>query len=532
MWMTGQPSTDSHWRSKSLVLIGENSSMTTSNAPITAGEALTEIDHALDRIDPHRSDLAPQTRLEWVRLARKAQTRLEALTGLLTAEADQAQASIQATGTPLTSWLGMGENLSRREAAAAVYRARSLAEHPQIGQAATKGQIGTGQAQAISKVLTDLAPQLDRSQKMQAEQVMVGLAQHMDSQQLSQAAAQVLAQVAPADAAVSEQQRLQRATETAHRQRSLRFVHDGASVLFDGSLPQVEGETFIALIRAHGESLRRTAIEARDPLLTQTSVEQRRADALISLINTTQPSRPATGTGGAKVVVTLNYEKLHTDAADAGLIGDGQPLSAGELRRACCDADIVPVVLGTASEVLDVGRASRLATPAIRTALTQRDRGCVFPGCDVPASICEAHHIEPWWSGAPTALSNLVLLCHHHHGLAEPAKFTTRDQWQVCLGADQLPEFIPPARLDRTQQPIRHRRHGGTGQITTTEAAGTTPEQPLQSTAQILQKPPDSTSPPEHARKAQTAPPEQANDPQTPQPGHKSDHLTLPEHQR
>jgi hypothetical protein len=484
MWMTRQLSTDSYPCSIWVVLIGENSSMTTSNTPITAGQALTQIEHALDHINPQRSDLPPQTRLEWLRQARKALTRLEALTALLTAEADQTQASIQATGTPLTSWLGMGENLSRREAAAAVYQARSFTEHPQIGQAATKGQIGTGQAQAINKVLTDLAPQLDRTQKMQAEQVMVDLAQHMDSQQLSRAASQVLTQVAPTDAAVSEQQRLQRATETAHRQRCLRFIHDGASIRFDGSLPQIEGETFIALINTHGESLRRTAIEARDPLLTQTSIEQRRADALISLIHTTQHTKPAPRAGATQVIVTLNYEKLHTDATNAGLIGDGQPLSAGELRRACCGADIVPIVLGTASEVLDVGRASRLATPAIRTALTQRDRGCVFPGCDVPASSCEAHHIEPWWSGAPTALSNLVLLCHHHHGLVEPAKYATRDQWQVRLGTDQLPEFIPPTRLDKTQQPIRHRRHGGTGQIAAPAAASTAPPRPPDSTGQ------------------------------------------------
>lgn len=323
MWMTRQLSTDSYLCSIWVVLIGENSSMTTSNTPITAGQALTQIEHALDHINPQRSDLPPQTRLEWLRQARKALTRLEALTALLTAEADQTQASIQATGTPLTSWLGMGENLSRREAAAAVYQARSFTEHPQIGQAATKGQIGTGQAQAINKVLTDLAPQLDRTQKMQAEQVMVDLAQHMDSQQLSRAASQVLTQVAPTDAAVSEQQRLQRATETAHRQRCLRFIHDGASIRFDGSLPQIEGETFIALINTHGESLRRTAIEARDPLLTQTSIEQRRADALISLIHTTQHTKPAPRAGATQVIVTLNYEKLHTDATNAGLIGDG-----------------------------------------------------------------------------------------------------------------------------------------------------------------------------------------------------------------
>jgi hypothetical protein len=438
--------------------------MTSTTTLAPAGETLAEIERALDNIDPRRIDLPPHTRLEWVRLARKVQGRIQALTDLLTAEADQAQASIRTTGTPLNSWLGIGENLSRREASGAVFRARELASHPQIGRAAAEGQIGAGQAKAISKVLTELAPQLDAGQKAQAERVMVHLAQRLDSQELSRTASQVLAEVAPTDLAELEEQRLQHAAEAAHRQRSLRFFNDGASIRFDGSLPQVEGEAFITLIRAHSKSLRRTAVEARDPLFTQASGDQRRADALIGVIKAAQQSKPPAGAATSKVIVTMDYQQLKADATGAGFIEDRQ-LSVGELRRACCDAEILPVVLGSKSEVLDVGRTSRLVTPGIRGALIQRDRGCVFPGCDVPAVDCEAHHVEPWWSGAPTALSNLALLCHHHHGVIEPARFTTRDQWQIRIAEDGLPEFIPPARLDSARRPIRHRRHGGSGRI-------------------------------------------------------------------
>ncbi|MDF2978848.1 MAG: endonuclease [Actinomycetospora sp.] len=42
--------------------------------------------------------------------------------------------------------------------------------------------------------------------------------------------------------------------------------------------------------------------------------------------------------------------------------------------------EIVPVVLGSASEPLDVGRLSRTVTDAIRRALNLRDGGCA-PGC-------------------------------------------------------------------------------------------------------------------------------------------------------
>ncbi|HEY3547788.1 MAG TPA: HNH endonuclease signature motif containing protein [Propionicimonas sp.] len=116
-------------------------------------------------------------------------------------------------------------------------------------------------------------------------------------------------------------------------------------------------------------------------------------------------------------------------------------------------------VLGGPSTVLDVGRDHRLVPPDLRAALVLRDGGCVFPGCHARASECEAHHISPWWQGGVTALSNLALLCHHHHGLVEPARYSVRDQWQIRIAADGIPETIPPQRCDPQRQPRRHARH-------------------------------------------------------------------------
>ncbi len=199
-------------------------------------------------------------------------------------------------------------------------------------------------------------------------------------------------------------------------------------------------------------------IEARDPLSVRPTLEQRRADALIGVLQAAETGQPQPGGGSAKVIVTLDYHQLADAAAGAGLISDGQALSAGELRRLCCGAGLVPVVLGTASEVLDVGRATRYATSAQWTALIARDGGCAFPGCGAQPSMCEAHHIRPWWQGGTTDLGNLVLLCHHHHGLIEPARHHIRDQWQVHIAANGLPEFTPPTRYDPTRTPIRSAR--------------------------------------------------------------------------
>lgn len=457
--------------------------MATSSDRISAGQALAEIERALDRIEDSRQNAIPEERLAWVRQARRIRGRIEALTSLLTAEADQVQASIQVAGTPLDAWLGTAETLSRREASGAVYQARALAENRRVGQAASQGQIGTGQARVIGTVLKRLAPQLDAYQRQEAESAMLTMAKSMDADQLARSAGRVLAHVKPETTRDDEAVRRQREVEAAHRERSLRFFTEGASIRFDGSLPRLEGEKWIALLNARAESRRRTALEARDSLAETTTPEQRRADAFIDVLNAASHATPAPGTSTARVIVTLDYQQLHDEAAATGLIGIDQELSAGELRRLCCDAEIIPVVLGSSSQPLDVGRLSRLVTSPIRSALTVRDGGCAFPGCDVRPELCEAHHIAPWWSGAPTAVSNLVLVCHHHHGLVEPAKHARRDQWLVAIADDGLPDFIPPARLDPHRNPIRHRRLGGTGRITeggSSESSGTADYPPRQ----------------------------------------------------
>ncbi|MEO7269093.1 MAG: DUF222 domain-containing protein [Knoellia sp.] len=105
--------------------------------------------------------------------------------------------------------------------------------------------------------------------------------------------------------------------------------------------------------------------------------------------------------------------------AGAGVVGGstaaGALLNPGDVRRLACDADIIPIVLGAAGEVLDVGRAARLYTRGQRRALSHRDRGCTWPGCTSPAAWARAHHVVHWADGGHSALTNAALLCQRHH---------------------------------------------------------------------------------------------------------------------
>ncbi len=99
-------------------------------------------------------------------------------------------------------------------------------------------------------------------------------------------------------------------------------------------------------------------------------------------------------------------------------------LAPATVRQLACDADLIPIVFGSEGEVLDVGRAVRLFTRAQRRALWHRDRGCTYPGCDVPAGWCQAHHLVHWVDGGPSDLQHAALLCPRHHTQVHDQRLT------------------------------------------------------------------------------------------------------------
>ena len=105
------------------------------------------------------------------------------------------------------------------------------------------------------------------------------------------------------------------------------------------------------------------------------------------------------------------------------------PYSTAMLELLTCDCEISRIIMHGRSEILDVGRATRVVNAAQWKALVARDRHCQTPGCNRPPNHCEAHHIQHWAHGGPTDLHNLQLLCwtHHHDQHLEKATARARD---------------------------------------------------------------------------------------------------------
>ena len=184
---------------------------------------------------------------------------------------------------------------------------------------------------------------------------------------------------------------------------SLERTMDGC-VAVQGLLDPVSGEALLSEVDGRASC----CPDGRTPA-------QRRADALVAAVRC---GRGGTAVNRPLVTVTLSLAALRDEAGhDAPLLGSGEPLDAAAARRLACDANVVPAVLGSLSEPLDVGRATATVPDGLRHALWVRDAGCRFPGCDRPAGECLAHHVRHWADGGATALDNLLLLCDPHHSL-------------------------------------------------------------------------------------------------------------------
>ena len=157
--------------------------------------------------------------------------------------------------------------------------------------------------------------------------------------------------------------------------------------------------------------------------------DQLKADAMVGLI--TGARNPDRRT--PEVTVLIDLDTLRHGLHDSGVCetGDGQAIPPDTVRRLCCEAHILPVVLNGTGETLDLGREQRLASRAQRRALRAMYRHCGYPGCTVRFADCEIHHVIDWDPHGPTDLANLLPLCSRHHHLVHEGG------WRLTLHPDR-----------------------------------------------------------------------------------------------
>lgn len=428
---------------------------------LTDGQLVAVLDAVLDALTDDRLRLPTDAeQLALLQSCLRVDGRLRAWQQGLAARVEASGAAWHEHRTSTVTWLTDSAKLTPREAGRMVRAGQALERFPVVAAAAGRGAVLPAQAEAITTVLGNLPREFSAAAVTEGQALLVQLAGSHNSAELRRLTRHLLEVLSPETVEAREAARLEREHRSALANRHLEFRSDGqGSILLRGSVPVASAEPLIRIVEAYAAAERR-ALDAIDPEADYVSPAMRRCDGLLAMVHdhSQQALAPVNGGDRPRIVLTMSYDKLAKQCVDANLLAAGEPVAPSVARRLLCDADILPIVLGGSSEILDVGRTERLVTPPIRAALEVRDAGCVFPGCDRPPEACHAHHIIPWWAGGDTALANLALLCPHHHGIVEPGRDPTADRWSIRLGPSGVPEILPPRRVGHDRRPRLHAR--------------------------------------------------------------------------
>ncbi|QWF76983.1 HNH endonuclease signature motif containing protein [Amycolatopsis sp. CA-230715] len=311
---------------------------------------------------------------------------------------------------------------------------------PLVGEAAREGEISPEHVDGIVRVLEKIPATTPEEDREFAERSLVELARTAGVKEISKLGKAILGHLDPDGT---------EPRDTPAPRRELNFHHrkDG-SAKFDGYLDPLSAAKTLALLDPLAQ------FSEGDPTgePVQRSRAERYGDAFMELVAlaASHPESPNRSGNRSDLIVTIPLADLKKELGTACL-DMVTTITASEARILACDCRVIPAILDGKGQPLELGRAKRVVTEALRFMLALRDSGCAFPGCSRAPRHCEAHHVVHWAHGGPTDLGNLVLLCAHHHRLLH------RSDWKLRM-VDGLPEFTPPEFVDPWRR-SRSNRH-------------------------------------------------------------------------
>jgi Domain of unknown function (DUF222)/HNH endonuclease len=387
----------------------------------------------------------------------------------LVAEFDRREGWAQWGCRSCAHWISWQCSIAPVAAREHVRVARRLEELPLIRAAFARGELSYSKVRALSRV-----------EGVEREEELLGLARDATAAQLERIVRAYRGVVAA-----------ERVAAGGAPDRYVSWTEDDdGSLLLRARLPAEEGALVLAALEAAAERLAEAdaaqppvqpsaqpAAQPIEALIEEEGAEEgasaeapsmsdRRADALVLMADTLLASGPAQRTADRfQVVVHVDAETLSGDAAGGGRCETeaGAPLAVETARRLACDAAIVPL-LEASGQPLSVGRKTRAIPPAMRRALSSRDRGCRFPGCGERRFV-DAHHVRHWAHGGETSVDNLVQLCRHHHRLVHEGGYAVEGDPRGALifrrpDGRRVPE-VPASPPGCPHEVMRqHRRRG------------------------------------------------------------------------
>ncbi|GAB6984521.1 HNH endonuclease [Nocardioides pyridinolyticus] len=354
----------------------------------------------------------------------RAEARIFELKARVAAHADDLHVGSEVGASSAANWLAHESKATRADAHDIVRLGHSLEQHQQTRSALAAGQVLAEQARAIIRWVDRLPAEVDAETREQAEAHLLAQARHHDAKALNRLGKHLYEVVAPDEADAREAALLAKEEAAAAKATRLSMWDDGQGRTHGTfTIPTLAGAALRKALAALAAPKHRAAAEGPGPERRPTP--EALGQAFRELIERYPTDRlPKTGGVNATVVVTIDLDVLTGRLGKAGVLDTGERISPALARRLACEAGVIPVVLGGASQPLDVGRKHRLFTDAQRLALQVRDRGCAAEGCDRTAGL-HAHHKQRWTDGGTTDLDNAISLCHWHHNRAHDTNYQT-----------------------------------------------------------------------------------------------------------
>ncbi|MEX1079296.1 MAG: DUF222 domain-containing protein [Homoserinimonas sp.] len=223
-------------------------------------------------------------------------------------------------------------------------------------------------------------------------------------------------------------------------------VHARLGKVFDACQSPKTGPAFLPegdTATTEDEISPETAAGPMDPR----TPDQQRHDVFAAMVDGFARSGDAPTIGGASptVLVSVNADNLRSGRG-AGFVslggpgGETVPLSLRAVHQQICTGGTQPITLDGNGAIIALGSEQRCFTPPQRRAITLRDGGCIIPGCSIPPSWTEIHHVTPDAQGGPTHTDNGVLLCWFHHRTIDTSG------WQIRM-INKVPHVMAPPWL-------------------------------------------------------------------------------------
>jgi hypothetical protein len=304
-----------------------------------------------------------------------------------------------------------GARRSRRDAEAAAARGTVCAQMPVFADALADGTVTAGHVDAVAAAARHLDGAGKQRLAERADELVAAAARSAPEQFAAEA--ERLARAVATDDELSRHERLR-------RDRNVRRWVDKHTGMCTTKLsldPLADAAVWTSIDAALATA---RAGDQRDDDRTW---DQLQADVVADLLTR---SGCADERRVPEVSVLIDIRTLVDTIHDTSTCetSEGRALPVETLRRLCCEADVLPIVLGGAGEVLDVGRHCRVATRAQRRALRAMYRTCAHPQCTVAFDACRIHHVTYWFHGGASDLANLVPLCEAHHHLVHEGGWT------------------------------------------------------------------------------------------------------------